>query len=207
MTIHHHPDDATLMSFAAGSLNEALAAVVACHAGMCPKCTTTIREMELIGSTVMCDLHPESVPFVQPSGRFRTALERPGRHAVKVDPLARLLPLPLDQLQWKRIGLGVHTVKLPLSASTIGDLRLLRIAAGTKVPEHGHGGSELTLILKGAYTDSLGRFAEGDVADVDAETEHQPVVEAVGECICLVASESKARFRGLARLLQPFIGF
>lgn len=206
MSIHHHPDDATLMSFSAGSLHEALAAVVACHLEMCATCAREVHDMEHLGGALMQELSPVAVTRIapaRPASAGRTAEARPAKAPTA---LARLLPGPLEGLGWKRIGIGVHTLKLPLSPGTTGDLRLLRVASGIKVPEHGHGGSELTLILKGAYTDRLGRFAVGDVADLDAETEHQPIVDKDGECICLVASETPARFKGLARLLQPFIG-
>ena len=83
----------------------------------------------------------------------------------------------------------------------------MRIAGGSRLPEHGHGGSEMTLILRGSYSDELGRFAAGDVADLDTDTEHQPVVDPGEDCICLVALEAPARFKGaFARLLQPFVG-
>ena len=38
-------------------------------------------------------------------------------------------------------------------------------------------GQEMTLILRGAYRDQIGRFAPGDVADLDEGIEHQPVIE------------------------------
>ena len=76
------------------------------------------------------------------------------------------------------------------------------------MPEHGHGGAELTLVLRGAFHDETGRYARGDVADLDETVEHQPVVtDAGGDCICLIASEKPERFHGLvARLLQPLRG-
>jgi RNA polymerase sigma factor (sigma-70 family) len=53
----------------------------------------------------------------------------------------------------------------------------------------------------------LGRFAKGDIADLDEEIEHRPVVEASEPCICLAASEAPTRFKSWpARLLQPLIG-
>jgi putative transcriptional regulator len=96
-------------------------------------------------------------------------------------------------------------VKLPASAR--GQLRLLRIGAGRAMPEHGHGGEEITMVLKGAYVDHMGRFAAGDVADLDEDIEHRPVVEQDGDCICLVATERPTRFKSLAaRIMQPFVG-
>jgi len=86
-------------------------------------------------------------------------------------------------------------------------VKLLRIGAGRAMPEHGHGGEEITLVLKGAYRDHIGRFAAGDVADLDEEIEHKPVVEGDQDCICLVATERPTRFKTLAaRLMQPFVG-
>jgi putative transcriptional regulator len=96
-------------------------------------------------------------------------------------------------------------IKLPPHAR--GQLKLLRIGAGRAMPEHGHGGEEITLVLQGAYRDHMGRFARGDVADLDEDIEHKPVVEQGGDCICLVATEAPTRFKSLAaRLMQPFVG-
>ena len=45
------------------------------------------------------------------------------------------------------------------------------------------------------------------LVEADAETEHQPVVDADGECICLAAVEGRLRLGGfLGRLLQPLTG-
>jgi len=75
------------------------------------------------------------------------------------------------------------------------------------MPEHGHGGSELTLLLRGSYRDEVGHFARGDLADLDETVEHQPVADPETGCICLIGTESKARFKSLfARLLQPLTG-
>jgi putative transcriptional regulator len=45
------------------------------------------------------------------------------------------------------------------------------------------------------------------VADLDEHIEHQPVIEDGEDCICLIATEAPARFKGLVpRLLQPIVG-
>ena len=56
MTITHHLDDATLMSFAAGSLPNALAAVAAAHVAMCPHCRRELRMLERIGGALVSAL-------------------------------------------------------------------------------------------------------------------------------------------------------
>ena len=38
MSIVHHPEDSTLLSFAAGGLSEPFAVIVASHVELCPHC-------------------------------------------------------------------------------------------------------------------------------------------------------------------------
>ena len=74
-------------------------------------------------------------------------------------------------------------------------MQLIKAAPGASVPEHTHGGSEITLVLRGALIDSTGRYAPGDVADVDEHIEHTPVADAEAGCICAIANEQPTRFR------------
>ena len=86
-------------------------------------------------------------------------------------------------------------------------LRLLKVQNGQAMPEHGHGGNELTLVLDGSYTDEFGTFSAGDVADLDDSVEHRPIADRETGCICLIASDSKVKLKGvIGRLVQPFAG-
>ncbi len=110
-------------------------------------------------------------------------------------------------MKWKRAGPGVWQKPIKLSDGANSSLRLLRISPDRKVPEHGHGGQEMTLILRGCYQDEIGVFGAGDVADLDEDVEHQPHVVSGEDCICLAATEAATRFKGIAgRLLQPIVG-
>jgi putative transcriptional regulator len=208
--ITHHLDEATLMSFAAGSLSEALSAVVATHLAVCTACACEARRMETIGSALFSGLASANLDGPVPVMALRRS-EADGTPPVAVTgssevpaPLARLIGADLDRVPWRRLGLGVWHHKLPSSA---GDLRLLKVAAGRRMPEHGHGGSELTLMLRGSYTDVTGTYRPGDVADLDDSIEHSPIADPETGCICLIASEHPAHFKGLLpRLVQPLTG-
>lgn len=223
MTIQHHPDEATLMSYAAGTLSEPLSVVVASHLELCPHCRARARQLEIVGAAILEDVAPADMAetsldaFWQKLDALddkvlRLHPERVNRRPAGSEgglsgPLATLLGHSLAEVPWKRLAPGIRYYSLPLSDPSRGDLRLLKIAPGRKMPEHGHGGSEMTLVLSGSYQDRFGRFGPGDVADLDEDVEHQPIVDAGQECICLVASEHPARFKGLlSRLLQPLIG-
>jgi putative transcriptional regulator len=212
MTITHHLDDATLMSFAAGSLPAALSAVAAAHVAMCPRCRREVAGLERVGGALLAELLPATLDRAEPPALAATSLmevtqqrnaDMPNRDVPK--PLARLLHGDLDAISWRRLGLGVWHHRLAVSGR--GGLGLLKVAPGRVVPEHGHTGAELTLVLRGSFHDATGRYVPGDVADLDETIEHTPVADPGAECICLVASERPARFRGLfARLLQPLHG-
>lgn len=213
-TIMHHPDDSTLMSYAAGSLPEALSAVVSAHLEMCPQCSKELRAMELIGAALIENIEPSAFgPGAKTAFCDSAYLERsrttttsgPHKH---ISVLNTIIGGDLSQVRWKRLGLGIWHYPIPLSPGSRGDLRLLKVAPGQVMPAHGHGGTELTLILDGTYADELGHYKRGDLSDLGDDVEHSPVSDPDDGCICLIASDQKARFKDLLpRLLQPLTGF
>ena len=218
MKIVHHPDSATLVSYAAGNLDEGFATLVAAHIASCEACQAALREIERVGGALLDTV--DAVPL-SPSALERTLgrldladAEEPPTPRITADqrpnvpaPLARLLEGGLDDITWKTVAPGVSKYPLPVSRAARSRLTLLRIAPGTKVPDHGHGGMELTLVLRGSYCDAFGRFGPGDLADLDEHVEHQPVVDSPEPCICVVATEAPTRFKGFfGRLLQPIVG-
>jgi putative transcriptional regulator len=213
--IQHHPDIATLMAFSAGTLDGPYATVVATHLAMSDGGRETLRHMETIGGALLTaepaaelsagalDRLLGSIGDDQPSAGPR---EQSGPSDLPL-PLQRFLPKGLDGVRWKWTGPGVATADLAWGDDGKSRLMLLRVAGGRRVPEHGHGGHELTLILQGAYRDRFGLFAKGDIADHDEDVEHQPIAEPGEDCICLVAVDAKLTFRGrLMRALQPLFG-
>lgn len=229
MNISHHFDDATLMAYSAGTLPEGMALLVACHLHWCPHCRDRVAATNAIGGALLDDLapaglsagalddmlalldepEPEPVPVDmssrKSSRKFAASGGVRGPSQEMPAPLAELLGDSIDELPWKRIGYGVRQLDLTLEGS--GATRLLRISPGVSVPHHTHEGNELTLILRGSYTDETGRFCRGDVADLDGEVKHQPIVDTDEDCICLIATDAPLKFSGLmGRLIQPFIG-
>ena len=208
MTITHHLDEATLMSFAAGSLPNELATVAAAHVAMCPHCRRELRMLERIGGALVSALTPATLVRVQPAMPEMITLPPAPIVTSAGDvpaPLAQLIGGNLDEVRWRWIGLGLW--HRPLQTSSGGSLQLIKAGPGAIVPEHTHGGSEITLVLRGALIDSTGRYEPGDVADVDEDIEHTPVADAEAGCICVIANEQPTRFRGmLARLMQPWHG-
>lgn len=212
--IMRHPDPATLLSYAAGTLPEPLAAVIAAHADLCPVCRGEIEDLEIMGGALFTsasfagiEAAPVRIPERPADGAQASApIARPPASPLPA-PIAATYGLSLESIPWKRLGPGVWHHKLRLSPGVEGDLRLLKIGPGRVMPDHGHGGAELTLVLAGAYSDETGAYRQGDIQDVDESVEHMPVADRQDGCICLIASEQPARFKGLVgRLMQPWTG-
>ena len=221
MTVQHHLDAATLLRYASGDLDEAFAVVVAAHLAMCGECRDAAQIAEAIGGSLLHDGEEAEMSIGafermmhvldEESGDARTQTNtrhKPDRQASDVpQPLRRLIGANIDDISWKKVAPGVRKHDIELSSETKSSLYMLNISAGKAVPEHGHGGAEMTLVLSGAYRDQLGRFGPGDIADLDEHLEHQPHVEPGAPCICLVATEAPTRFKGVfSRLLQPLVG-
>jgi putative transcriptional regulator len=215
VTISHHPDDATLMAFASGTIGEAHGIVVSAHLSLCAACRARLRTGHEIGGAV---LESETSSAVSATCRAATMASLDGISPAPRAPapvpsnlppaLARLTGgRPFSELPWMKKAPGVAMVDLPLSSEGRTRLKLLSIGPGRTMPEHGHGGEEITLVLQGSYCDHIGRFVAGDVADLDQDVEHMPRVDSAETCICLVATEAPTRFKALwARLFQPFAG-
>lgn len=217
MSVIHHLDDATLLRFASGDLDEAFAVVVASHLAMCGQCRQAARMAEEIGGHLLELGEPAALSggavdrvmaMLESGGEtIRRRQPQPAGDGDVPVPLRRFVGPRLEDIHWTFVAPGVrkHTISPPSEKAS--SLYMLNIAAGKAVPEHGHGGEEITLILSGAYRDELGRFGRGDVADLDEQVEHQPQVEPGAPCICLVATEAPTRFKGFfSRLLQPLVG-
>ncbi len=227
MTMHdlpkYHPGDELLVSYAAGELNEAWSLLIATHIAVCPRCRDRVGTAEALGAALLEDVSAGELA-VMVDDALERALARATELSEQHDEIPRtpsilkesapVLPQPLrdyaggdiDSLKWRRLGSSAYHVPL-VAKRGAPTARLLRIPGGTVVPEHGHNGLELTMVLSGSFTDDGARFARGDVETADVDVEHQPVAEAGGDCICLAVTDAPLRFRGpVARLVQPFIG-
>jgi len=212
-----HLDHATLVGYSAGALPLAFAAVVASHLELCATCRGQLHAADAIGARLIeqQDGAPLSAS-ARDAFRARLAGETvaPPRNApapAPVDP--DLLPTPLrpwfgerySTLRWRAIGPGIHLLRAQDEALG-AQLLMLRTASGKRMPMHSHGNNELTLILRGAYDDVLGHFGSGDVADLDSDTEHQPVTTPGVPCICVAASDAPMKFSGwIARAMQSVL--
>lgn len=204
--ITHHIPDHLLLSYASGALPQPFALVVATHISMCDECRARLGAHESAGGVVLENSAPTSISD-DAKNRLLAQLD----DAVEAEPVyarSGIFPGPVVQAmggqvpRWKSLGMGAR--QSILEDGRDGSVRLLYIPPGQAVPDHGHNGLELTLVLQGAFSDETGRFGPGDVEVADADLEHTPTAEPGEACICLAATDASLRFNSwIPRLLQP----
>jgi putative transcriptional regulator len=218
VTIAHHLDDATVVALAAGTLNEAHAVIAAAHIAMCPRCRSTLKNAEAIGGGILAEQSEQALSSNLKSltlAKLQNAalVNSPAHSTLRTNGelpgvLLRTLGVnSLDDVKWKRKLPGIAMYDVPMQNGTKTKLKLLSLDKGMTMPVHGHGGEELTLVLRGSYSDKMGKFSAGDVADLAEDVEHQPIVDSDETCICLISFDVPAKFKSFwARLAQPFAG-
>jgi putative transcriptional regulator len=214
----HHPGDELLIAYASGSQDEPVALLVATHLALCPRCRREVARLEEIGGIILDDQETETIGEGSLE-RMLARLDEPDTEATAPSPLpARpsgsdmLVPRPLrdylgaglDSLEWKSFR-GLDESEL-LAEVPGFRTRIMRIKSGAAMPMHTHGGTELTLVLAGGFSDELGHFLRGDLAEADGSVEHKPVADPGEDCLCLAVTEGPLRLTGrFGRLLNPFL--
>ena len=205
-----------VVSYAAGSLSEAHALVVASHIDYHPEIQKKLADAESIGglllenneiTTVSCDMFDDIL------GRLDEEITSiPQKTDAKPEsnlpkPLMDYIDGDLSDLKWKAMGPGLSQVRL-WTGPNDERLWIFRAKAGTKVPMHDHRSLELTLVLQGSYQAGGERFKPGMIEVADEHTHnHQPIIDEGEECICLVVTEAPIKIHSLiGKVVQPFIG-
>lgn len=220
MNPSHHPSEAWLLDFALGNLGPSFETVVSAHVGSCAECRESVKLAESLGGEILGGLSASATAMVtdptactnaQPGNDKNRVTESFSRAIETVAPesfehfVKTYLHSSINGLRWRTLGKGLQICQL----SNEDDVRLwmLKAQPGTVLPEHSHLGSELTMVLKGAYFCGSEIFRAGDIEDADEETLHRPVVTQDSECICLAVTEGNLQFKSwMPRMVQPFIG-
>ncbi len=205
---HHIPED-ILASYVAGSLSYAFSLIVASHISLCKDCRARLETHEAVGGGLLEATKPAPVsadlldnvlgaldaPFEAP----RTFARQGPLPGPVVEALGGKLPV------WRSLGMGIGQCVLQRSKNQ--SVRLLSIPPGQAVPDHGHRGLELTLVLQGAFSDETGHFGVGDLEVADEHLEHTPTALEGETCICLAATDARLKFNAFVpRMLQPVLG-
>lgn len=230
--VSFHPDAKFLTDFAAGSLPLSEAICVAAHLEFCSKCRSHVQQLSDLGAQLMARLEPQLVADNTASADdaqgFEQLMQRidAGDTEVAVTPApavaarvssANPLGLPrvvqklaaggVQSLKWGQFGKSLRIAPIRVDKSS-RETALYDIKAGGRMPEHEHRGEEITVLLKGSFSDADGKYVKGDFVVRHAGERHQPTATLDTDCICLVSLEQPVKPSSLwYRLMEPFVNY
>jgi len=215
----HHIDHQILTEYATGALSRPVAMLVSSHIEMCPECSTHVHAFEAIGGGLLEQIAPAEIDDsgltavmarlddteeVQPAPKHAENLALVAGNATLPQSLRSAINNAPAKLRWRRRGIGLQEIVLPGSDAKIR-ASLMRISPGSAMPTHTHGGTELTLVLSGGFSDAAGHYQPGDVALADAGVNHRPIADQDGECLCFAVVDGGIRLSGAFGRLANFM--
>ena len=111
----------------------------------------------------------------------------------------------IEKLSWRNLGKSFRYSTIKTSDNQ-RESSLLEIKAGGEIPKHHHGGDEITVVLKGSFSDHEDRYHTGDyIVRTRGET-HTPVASQDEDCLCLATLDAPIVMNNwVYRLLTPIL--
>ena len=111
------------------------------------------------------------------------------------------------RLHWKRIAPALQEAQITTGQNKY-EVCFHKIKRGGKIAEHDHGGKEVTLVLRGSFSDEHGTYQVGDYLVKETGQIHKPLAAQNQDCLCLSIIEAPVKLTGLTgKLINPFLSF
>jgi len=204
--------DALLARYAAGRLPLPANVLVESHLELKPENRDLVSGLEAIGGEVLehekaIDLQDRDKALEAIFNSMPPKESKAGRGHGGIFPsaLRDFVGFDAENVPWRS--------KLPgFREYDLGEIdgchaSLLWIKPGRAMPSHTHDGTELTIVLDGAFCDSTGRYGRGDISVADQSVDHRPVAEEGRPCICFAVTDAPLRLTGsFGRRLADIVG-
>ena len=220
MVVNYHPDSELLTTFSAGSMPLSQALCVSAHLEMCSDCRAGVRSLNKLGAHVFNQMKPSRVSDELKESVFSqlddTVAQNPisdnqsRNNTVRSDSgvpscLHQFVADGYDSLSWHWVSPSIKQANLCVDGDG-ARVALLRIKPGGKATHHTHMGEEITMVLKGAFSDESGIFQQGDFVLRGSNDKHRPMATKDSECICLTVLDAPIQFTGnFSRWLNPLL--
>ena len=216
--VKYHPDTRYLTDYVAGSLPESQALCVAAHLHYCPACRVKVGELTELGTALFVEQLPvatstdsfeRTMAMIDAGAGSRKHVQAKPKPSGKDDGMPavirKLTRGNLESLSWRNIGKAFRYANIRMGDTT-RETSLMHIRAGGKLPKHHHGGDEITVVLKGSFSDQEDRYHVGDyIVRTSGET-HTPVASQDEDCLCLATLDAPIVMNNwFYRLLVPFL--
>lgn len=204
--------DALMAEFVSGTLPTPLQVLLASHLEMNASNRQWVSNLEAIAGLELDEIEP--VDLSDREAMLGRILSSETKQDSTFESLAcdgtpgalrHFIGSTVSEISWKRNRLAsIDEVKLGEFDGC--NATLFRLQAGQGVPHHTHDGTEVTLVLQGAFSDGTGHFQKGQISVADGTVDHRPVADKDEDCICFAVTDAPLRLTGpLGRFIAPFI--
>jgi len=216
--INHHPDTATLIEFSAGVLPPAVAICVSAHLHYCDDCKKKVAQLTDLGAVLFDKITPinleqdfstlmqhiDSLPETTIQINTETIASSTSRSSLPA-ALNKITNSNLDSLDWRKINKNFRYSELNIG-DPLRETSLFNIKSGGNIPRHRHMGDEITVVLKGGFSDQDDHYEVGDFIVRTRGEIHTPVATQDKDCLCLSTLDEPIQITNwFYRLLIPLI--
>jgi putative transcriptional regulator len=213
--VREHIDtiDSLLARYVAGTLPTPARVLVEAHLELKPKNRIKVANLESMAGLELMEIDP--VPLSNRDAMLAAVLasSAPEASTRDVSGSERVFPKALYDF----VGFDANEVpwrtRMPgFKEYDIGEIEgchvnLFWIKPGRTVPAHTHEGSEISLVLDGAFSDARGHYGRGDISVADDSVDHRPNADMGRPCIGLAVMDAPLKLTGSFRqLIGDIIG-
>ncbi|MDZ7602786.1 MAG: ChrR family anti-sigma-E factor [Hoeflea sp.] len=215
--VREHIDtlDSLLARYVAGTLPTPARVLVEAHLELRPRNLIRVRNLEAMAGLELMETEPAALSDRDGMLAAILASSAPERAAAAEvsAPESRVFPKALyDFVGFDAADVPWRTKMPGFKEYDLGEIEgchvnLFWLKAGRTVPAHTHEGSELSLVLDGAFSDARGHYGRGDISVADDSVDHRPMVDLGRPCIGFAVMDAPLKLTGSFRqLIGDIIG-
>lgn len=202
MTANFESIDTLLTGYVGGTLPLPLQVLVDAHLDISDKNKAFVQGLESVAGDALTELPPVDLSDRDSklSAIFGSELDDqrpimvPKSQSAMPSLLRDFVGYDIDDIPWRTVMPGFKEFEL---ADVDGfHVSMFWIKPGRTVPAHTHEGSEISLIVQGAFVDERGRFGPGDISIADDTVDHRPTAEKDCPCIGFAVTDAPVRLTG-----------
>ncbi|MFD1701567.1 ChrR family anti-sigma-E factor [Methylopila henanensis] len=207
------PIDALLAGFVAGTLDPYMHALIGSHLTLSDANRGFVRALEAEAGAALDEIDAPKplrpardhvLAAIFAGGYYGAPRPKP-RDPEIPEPLFRLVGRGVDAMPWKMKAPGIKAHVLHDEDGV--EASFLSVRPGWGAPAHTHEGVEVTLVLRGAFSDTSGRYGRGDILIADQTVDHHPIADPKTGCVCFAVTEGSLKMTGpVLGLLQRMFG-
>lgn len=214
--VREHIDtiDSLLARYVAGTLPTPARVLVEAHLELKAENRIKVRNLEAMAGLALTDIEPSALSDRDAMLAAVLASQPPREMHTDMTPReSRVFPKALyDFVGFDAADVPWRTRLPGFKEYDLGDIEgchvnLFWIKPGRTVPAHTHEGSELSLVLDGAFSDVRGHYGRGDISVADESVDHRPTADKSGPCIGFAVMDAPLKLTGSFRqLIGDIIG-